>query len=118
VAGGLILDFLRTQSESVEESAIHEGVEGRKVIKQKALRRLVEQKKVNRSGEGKRNNPYRYSFCSSLAPIVSGESENQKPETAVTQHFADQYSGSQRSTDNDEPVGTWESETEMINLVD
>jgi hypothetical protein len=43
------------------EAAIHETVEGRKTIKQRALRKLVAEGRVARMGGGRRGDPYRYS---------------------------------------------------------
>ena len=40
-----ILEFPSTQAESVEEGAIHEAVEARRVVKQKSLRKLVSEGK-------------------------------------------------------------------------
>ncbi len=55
-----IVDFLFEKNEAVEERIIQEGVDGRKSIKVKALRRLVEAEKVQRTGGGKKGEPYLY----------------------------------------------------------
>jgi hypothetical protein len=47
---------------SVTEPQIEEQVEGRTAIQREALRSLVEQKLIRRTGDGVRNDPYKYSF--------------------------------------------------------
>jgi hypothetical protein len=74
-----ILDFLLAQAEEVDEASIHEGVEGRKGEKARALRRLVKKDRVGRTGPGRRGAPYLYAVSSSLVPVSSAEPE--KPET-------------------------------------
>ena len=66
-AGREILAWLRTQSEPVDEKTIHEAVEGRRATKQRALRRLVDDGGVERTGGGKRNDPYLYAVRAGLA---------------------------------------------------
>lgn len=89
-AAAAIVEWLKTKAEPVDESAIHEWVEGRKVTKQRAIRQLVEEGKVGRTGAGKKGNPYLYAtalerpavepsdLSDSLAPHISWEPENQK----------------------------------------
>jgi len=55
-----ILDVLREAGEPVRESWLHETVEGRRVAKQQALRILLSQHKVSRTGRGERGDPYLY----------------------------------------------------------
>lgn len=62
-----IFTYLKGQSEPLDEKAIHEAIEGRRAIKQKALRTLMADGKVNRTGEGKSYKPYLY-----LVPKESG----------------------------------------------
>jgi RecA-family ATPase len=80
---GSIVDYLKTQAAPVEEKEIQEAVEGRKGVKVKALRRLVDGKQVSRSGAGKKADPYlyRYTFQDSsfLVPPICREPENQNP---------------------------------------
>lgn len=93
--GEAILEYLKTKSEPVEEKEIHEVVEGRKGIKVRALRILVEQDKVLRQGEGKRGSPYLYSF---LVPTIYGEPENQKQQIRINSQNKKTYSGSQETS--------------------
>jgi hypothetical protein len=72
-AGAAILDFLRTADEPATEATIHEAVEGRKAVKERALRRLVSDRKVLRSGAGRRSDPYRYAISPSLPPTTPRE---------------------------------------------
>jgi 5S rRNA maturation endonuclease (ribonuclease M5) len=83
-AAAAILDYLRTLSEPVEESAIREAVEVKKGVQVRALRTLVADGKVNREGAGKKGDPYRYSISGFLVPSYIREPENQKPKTAVS----------------------------------
>lgn len=89
-----ILDYLRGKPESVEEAEIHEAVEGRKAVKVRALRTLVDQKKVTRSGEGRRGAPYLYSISSFLVPVYTGEPEYQRPKNSVSSDDQSLYSRS------------------------
>jgi hypothetical protein len=89
-----ILEYLAGQTAPVEESDIHEAVEGRKRLKVRALRQLVKDEKVTRTGEGRRGAPFLYAVSSSLVPAYIREPENQKPGIALNQRPTDVYSGS------------------------
>jgi hypothetical protein len=89
-----ILDHLTSQETPVEESNIHDEVEGRKGIKVRALRQLVKDEKVTRTGGGRRGDPFLYSVSSSLVPAYIREPENQKPGIALSQRSTEAYSGS------------------------
>lgn len=69
--------------EGVEEAEIHEAVEGRTGVKRRALRLLVEQQKVIRTGAGRRGDPYRYTVSLFLVPTYIREQENEKPKSTV-----------------------------------
>jgi hypothetical protein len=80
-AAAAILVYLGTVSEAVEEPTILEAVEGRKAVTERALRRLVGESKVQRTGAGRKGNPYRYAVSASLPPatqweVPEGESRN------------------------------------------
>jgi len=60
-----IREFLGKQKAPVEEKTIHEAVEGRRELKIKSLRRLVEANKVVRTGSGKKGDPFLYSSIAS-----------------------------------------------------
>jgi hypothetical protein len=89
-----ILDYLTSQTAPVEESDIHDAVEGRKGIKVRALRQLVKDGKVTRIGGGRRGDPFLYSVSGSLVPAYIREPENQKPNISLSQRPTDRYSGS------------------------
>lgn len=77
-----ILNFLFDQEEPRAERIIEEAVEGRTGIKHKALRDLVVKGTVQRTGGGKKNDPYLY--CCSLVPnIYTGQ---EKQETKMTEN--------------------------------
>ena len=92
-----ILEFLHSQTDAVEEPEIHENVEGRKTIKVRSLRSLVEQDKVAREGLGKRGDPYRYFISGSLVPTIGRELENQKHNFPVSDSKQSTYSSSQEN---------------------
>ncbi|MDO8589971.1 MAG: AAA family ATPase [bacterium] len=77
-----ILTFLSEQEESSIEKAIENEVEGRTGLKRKALRDLVTKGSVQRTGAGKRNDPYLYS-CSLVPHIYTGR---EKRETKSTEN--------------------------------
>jgi hypothetical protein len=76
VAGHALVAFLTRQPDPVEEPTIHEAVPGRKAVKERALRRLVGEQKVARSGAGRRGDPFRYS----LPPTYTTEGERRNDE--------------------------------------
>jgi len=92
--GKAILEYLKDLPEPIEEKEIHDGVEGRKSIKVKALRALVEQEKVLRTGGGERGDPYLYFVSGSLVPTICREPEYQKPKTEPKCGKQSTYSGS------------------------
>lgn len=96
-AGTAILDYLAGQSEPVDEAAVHDAVEGRKSVKVKALRQLVAEGRVTRTGAGKRGDSYRYAVSGSLVPTYIREPENQKRETALSAENHDAYSGTREN---------------------
>jgi hypothetical protein len=64
-----ILEFLKAAGEGKTEPEIDEQVDGKTILKRKALRALVAEGRVTREGSGKKGNPYKYLFpCSN--PIV------------------------------------------------
>jgi hypothetical protein len=82
-----ILEYLGGQSDPVDEPAVLEAVEGRNKVKVRALRQLVADHRVERTGAGKRGNPYRYHLSPgaptdsrTLVPSYIRERGNEKPE--------------------------------------
>ncbi len=76
--GEAILAHLRGLTEPAEEKDINEGVEGRRTTKFSALRKLFDEGKVTRTGDGKRGKPYLYSVSVSQVPTLYGEIGTQK----------------------------------------
>ena len=66
-----ILDFLKINNEPVNEPTICDEIEGRTSMKRKALRDLFNKGDIQRSGAGKRNDPFLYS-CSLVPSIYVG----------------------------------------------
>lgn len=77
-----IIEFLSLQSESTIKSVIMEEVEGRAVLKRKALMELVTEGMVIREGEGGKGDPFKYSM--SLCPNIYRDTLTQNPENDVT----------------------------------
>ncbi len=57
-----IVEYLSGQADTVPEPAIHAAVTGAKTVKVPALRQLVAETRVVRTGGGKRGDPYHYSL--------------------------------------------------------
>ena len=105
-----MLEYFANLEQTVDEATIREDVEGRRSTQLAALRSLVADGMVRRSGTGKRGDPYLYQLAKETPncaqdsiPIVSGsrvptigvEPENQKPRTLEKAHSKGFYSGSQ-----------------------
>lgn len=73
----VIVDFLNSQHEAVTERDIKTNVEGNNRVKQEALRQLVKDNQVERTGTGKRGDAYRFSL-SHFSIYVKSRSENSK----------------------------------------
>ena len=75
----LIIDFLSKQTEPVTEKVINDEVEGRTILKRKALRELIKQDEIVRVGRGGKGDPYKYS-CSleSVCSELGNEFGNNK----------------------------------------
>ena len=83
-AAKAILEFLETQTEAVEENVVHEAVEARRAIKQKALRKLVGDGKVTRIGTGKKGDRYRYENAGTQVPTYIRVPEYLNPEISLS----------------------------------
>ena len=92
-----ILDFIAGQQDGVEEKTITEEVEGNNARKKKALRLLLGEGKIVRSGKGKRNDPYLYKVAETvfgtLVPAISPVPENKKSKNELTKRNTENYSG-------------------------
>ena len=81
-----ILEYLKGAEDPKTEPEIGDSVEGKTLLKRKALRLLVEARKVGREGSGRRGDPFRYRFSFSCSPDIVGtrEQETEKgPETSI-----------------------------------
>lgn len=87
-AAAAIIEFLSSQIDAVEEGLIHESIEGRKAVKVKALRKAVKDGRIQRTGNGKRKDPYQYSVVcpdsGSLVPTYIGEPEKQESQNPAS----------------------------------
>jgi hypothetical protein len=66
-----ILDYLGMLDGTVDEPTIRSSVEGRNDVKSRALRELVFEGSILRSGSGKRGDPYLYAISRTLVPDIS-----------------------------------------------
>jgi AAA domain len=64
-----ILNVLKKTKSAIEEKAIDSEVEGRTELKRSALRSLVKNGKVTRTGNGKKGAPYLYQVGECLSPV-------------------------------------------------
>lgn len=71
-AGNAILEYLGTLKEPVEEQPILEQVEGRRALKVKALRALVQDGQITKTGKGGKADPFKYAL-----PVKPREHESQ-----------------------------------------
>jgi hypothetical protein len=90
----LLIAFLREQPEPIDEPGIDAEVAGRTFVKRRALRKLVSEAIVDRTGRGKKGEPYRYALAApeiepqdacSVVPLCAPEQENRNqkiPENA------------------------------------
>lgn len=83
-ATGAIFAYLAPQSEPVEESAIHDAVEARRVLKQRALRRLIADGRVTRTGSGRRGDSYHYSVSGTEVPDICRVPENRESQATLS----------------------------------
>jgi hypothetical protein len=74
---GVILGRLQAAPEAKTEEEIDQLVEGKTGLKRKALRRLVEERKVDREGSGRRGDAFKYRFSFSRSPYTSGTREQE-----------------------------------------
>jgi hypothetical protein len=68
-----ILQLLESSGDEMFESEIRERIDGKTTLKSKALRTLLQDGELRRTGGGRRNDPYRYSH--SLVPIGGSEQQ-------------------------------------------
>jgi hypothetical protein len=73
-----ILEYLKTLDCPATEEEVREAVEGRALLKPKALRLLFERGRIERAGGGKKGDPYKYSFSRSLYIPGTRERESEK----------------------------------------
>lgn len=105
---GAIIDFLQTQKEPVEEKTIGEGIEATKTYQVRALRQLVSESKVERSGEGKKGSPYHYKNAGFLVRDIYCEPENQNKKSVITSQNNAGYSGSNKTELDEERLAIME----------
>ncbi len=89
----MILQLLQGQEDPLTEAVVDEAVEGRTTLKRKALRSLVSKEKVQRTGKGGKNDPFKYS-CSLVPEIYTGTTKQESENDDKPNNYAD-YSCSQ-----------------------
>ena len=107
-----IKDFLGKQDAPVSQKAIEEGTEGKTTYQRQALRELVTAEEVERSGKGRRNDPYLYALSCSLVPTIYREQENMKPENGQNLHEYRPESCSRGNRLFGEPLNSREQENQ------
>lgn len=113
--GERMLEFLKTQPVPVTEPEIHEAVESRLAVKRRALRQLVAEGKLSRTGKGGKGDPYKYSR--SLVPTYIREQEKQASQNEVSNEKGSAYScsrGFDQNGDQTEISGTSISPSETV----
>ncbi|MDA8163284.1 MAG: AAA family ATPase [Desulfobacteraceae bacterium] len=108
-----LLDYLATSGEPLTEAVIGEEVEGRTALKRKALRELVADGVVARTGKGGKADPFKYS-CSHVPVYIEGTTK-QEPEKARKPNTVANYSCSRNSGDNEK---TREQESAAPGVID
>ncbi len=63
----MLIDFLTNQTEPVTEKVIKDGIEGRNILKRRALQDLIKQQEIVKIGKGGRKDPYRYYYSQNVA---------------------------------------------------
>ncbi|MEW6110070.1 MAG: AAA family ATPase [Nitrospirota bacterium] len=107
-----LLDYLSSSGEPLTEAVINEEVEGRTFLKRKALRELVAEGTIIRTGKGGKSDPFTYS-CS-LVPIYIQGTTKQESENNPEPNTDANYSCS-RNPDEKEIPGQ-ESEVDIVDL--
>ncbi len=108
-----LLDYLATSGEPLTEAVIGEEVEGRTALKRKALRELVADGAVARTGKGGKADPFKYS-CSHVPVYIEGTTK-QEPAKARKPYTVAIYSCSRDSGDNGK---TREQESASSGVID
>ncbi|MDA8086634.1 MAG: AAA family ATPase [Nitrospiraceae bacterium] len=94
-----LLDYLATSGEPLTEAVISEEVEGRTTLKRKALRELVAEGAVARTGKGGKADPFKYS-CSHVPIYIEGTTK-QAPRKTRKPNTVANYSCSRNSGDDE-----------------
>jgi hypothetical protein len=79
-----ILEFLTTQTEPVDESAIQQAIVAQRAKQLKALRRLLDEGKLIRTGEGKKGDKYLYQIAGTQVPPIYPVPEKLDPKNPIT----------------------------------
>ncbi len=114
-----IVDHLEATSEAETRVEVFDAIEGRGAVKSKALKALVESGRALRTGEGRKNDPYRYARPVSCSPVpdICGDQENKKRQTGENPHDHAAFSCSRDFADsqdarNENPDAASESATD------
>lgn len=97
----LIIEFLESQDEPVNERCLRENIEIRHSIAVESLRGLVKDDMVERCGSGKKGDPYRYSLSARIlvpeVPAYTREQEKTNSENDEDARRMGSFSGSRDS---------------------
>ncbi len=100
-----IVEFLTSKNEAVTELEIDADVEGRRAVRKRALRSLVEAKTIFRDGDGKRGAPFRYALEKSWfagSPHIDGNQGTRNGKVELTQQEDSLYTGSRQQDISDD----------------
>ena len=111
-----MVSYLKKLTEPAEEKDINEAVEGRRTTKFSALRKLFDDGKVTRTGEGKRGKPYLYSVSVSQVPTLYREIGTQKPVSDLSAGNGASVSSSGAKAETAETVSSTQEKQEVIDL--
>ncbi len=111
----VIYEYLSGQTESFTEAEILEAIEGRKSLKVKAIRSLLEKQQIRREGKGGKGDPFKYS-CSLVPTIYTGTTKQENELTHKPLRDND-YSGSQ-PVENTENLQEQEKNDFVLELQD
>src|SRR5262245_42241363 len=103
-----VLEFLKTQAEAIDERTIQDAIDGRKGTKSKALRRLAETQRIERTGTGKKGDPYLYKNAGIAPPNISRGEKNQNLGNELTDSVYRANAGSRFLANVETGAETWE----------
>jgi hypothetical protein len=104
-----IADFLALHSQPVSEAEIKENVDGNNRVQQTALREMVSEKRVERTGSGSKGDPYRFSL-SHFSIYQKSRSENLESDLSPQEDSANSHFSTSQFSESSEVSKKSESE--------